>query len=163
MQEIFKDVPNYEGLYQVSNLGNVKSLKYSKHRILKPNKSKRGNGYLFVGLFKDKKQKKIYIHQLVAMAFLNHKANGYELVVNHKDFNSLNNNLNNLEIITQRKNTSKRNTSIKYTSKYTGVSWHKNTQKWVAQIYKNKKNIFLGYYEKEIEASKSYNKELNLK
>ena len=71
--EIWKDIAGYEGLYQVSNLGRVKSLKKGrwgtgKERILKP--AKDGNGYLFVKLCKDGNSKMYHIHRLVADAFI---------------------------------------------------------------------------------------------
>ena len=93
--EIYKDIEGYEGLYQVSNLGNVKSLgndKKRKEKILKPNKNNRG--YLYVGLYKDGKVKH-YIHRLVAQAFLQNPNNLPE--INHKDEDKTNNHVTNLE------------------------------------------------------------------
>ena len=94
---IWKDIPGYEGLYQVSNNGEVKSLRYRKKKdtqtILKsaPNHS----GYLHVSLVKDGKTSTIQIHRLVAMAFIPNP-NNYP-VVNHKDWNVQNNAADNLE------------------------------------------------------------------
>jgi hypothetical protein len=68
--EIWKDVPNYDGFYQVSNLGNVKSFYKKNEKILKQGINR--YGYKFVSLSKNNKQKTIKTHQLVAMAFLNH-------------------------------------------------------------------------------------------
>lgn len=68
MNEIFKDVPGYEGLYQVSNLGRVKSLHYQKEKILKPSEQKWG--YLNVHLCKNGKRRTFKIHRLVAESFL---------------------------------------------------------------------------------------------
>jgi hypothetical protein len=101
--EKFKGIPNYKGLYQVSNLGRVKSLKRKNvrmNRFLKPSLHK---GYFKVTLCENGQQKAFDIHQLVAMAFLNHKPNNYLLVVDHIDNNPLNNNVENLQIITHRK------------------------------------------------------------
>lgn len=84
MEEIFKDIPNYEDMYQVSNLGNVKSLGNNKNRkdkILKI--SLDGSGYKKVSLCKNSKIKTIRVHQLVSMAFLNHKINGHKLSLIH--------------------------------------------------------------------------------
>ena len=114
--EEFRDVPGWEGLYQVSNLGNVKSLgndKAKKEKILKQNLvgviSKQ---YFAVEFCVDGKRKTCRVHQLVAMAFLNHIPNGYiGLVVDHIDNNKLNNNLENLQLISVRKTSG---TSIGY-------------------------------------------------
>ena len=94
--EIWKDIKGYEGLYQVSNKGHVKSLNYrrtGKEGILKGRLDK--DGYLRVGLCKNKKQKPFYIHRLVAKAFLPNPNNLPE--VNHIDENKENNHVENLE------------------------------------------------------------------
>src|SRR5690606_4862707 len=106
MKEIWKDITGYKGLYQVSNLGNVKSLFKGKDRILK--KALASNGYYSVRLSKKGKQKTLFIHHLVADHFLIKKRNKWEYVVNHKDFNRLNNIESNLEITTQRINTNRK-------------------------------------------------------
>jgi hypothetical protein len=99
MNEIWKDIPNYEGLYQISNLGRVKSLpknasnQYTTERILKPSQPK--NDYCRVILTRNKKHKSFYIHRLVASVFIPNP-NNY-LVVNHKDENKHNNKVDNLE------------------------------------------------------------------
>lgn len=107
MIEEWKDIYGYEGLYQVSNLGNVKSVKRQvivkgfqddiignkKERLL--TKTKKDNGYLRVTLHKDGKEKKLLIHRLVANAFIP-KVDGKEQI-NHIDGNKENNNVNNLE------------------------------------------------------------------
>ena len=93
MKEIWKDIKDYEGHYQVSNLSRVKSIKFGKERILKPVTDR--HGYSLVGLWKNNKQKTYKVHRLVAEAFI---PNPYNLPqVNHKDENPLNNNVNNLE------------------------------------------------------------------
>ena len=121
MQEIFKDIPGYEGCYQVSNLGRVKSLertsincinvKYTTQELilrqaLQGNKGKAQ--YFGVGLMKDGKVKSIRVHKLVAIAFLGHKPNGNTIVVDHIDNNPFNNRVDNLQLITHGENMSKR-------------------------------------------------------
>ena len=100
MREIWKDIPDYEGIYQVSNLGNIKSFtKVSNGHILKPCISK---GYKYVCLNKNGKHKNYAVHRLVALAFVKNPY-GYK-VVNHKDENKLNNNADNLEWCTSHYN-----------------------------------------------------------
>lgn len=99
MQEIWKDIKNYEGLYKVSNLGNVKSLPKKagrsnrKEKILNFNKNSKG--YLRVELSKDKKRKQCLVHRLVAETFIPNYNNLPQ--INHKDENKENNYIDNLE------------------------------------------------------------------
>lgn len=153
MAEIWKDLNGYEGLYQISDLGNVKSIYCSNHRILK--QSLKGK-YLSVCLFKNNERKTIRVHQLVAIAFLNHKPNGFEFVVDHIDKNRQNNKLDNIRIVTQRENTS--NPNVKKTSQYTGV--YRKGKKWASSIYLNGKTKHLGYFFTEIDASNAYINEM---
>ena len=99
-QEIWKDITGYEGLYQVSNLGRVKSLKNDKEKILKPVISSKG--YLFVNLCKQGKQKPTNIHRIVAKAFIPNPNN--LPIINHKDEDKTNNCVNNLEWCTYQYN-----------------------------------------------------------
>ncbi|KKK61251.1 hypothetical protein LCGC14_3016220, partial [marine sediment metagenome] len=121
----WKDIKNYEGLYQVSNFGDVKSLErkvnnqYGAERILKSNFG--SNEYKVVVLCKDKKQSTKTVHSLVWDAFGDKSRNGRKLQVDHKDENKLNNNINNLQLLTNRENTNKGKSQYKKTSKYTGV------------------------------------------
>lgn len=165
-KEVWLPIKGYEGIYEISNLGNVKRLKREvfngygymilHEKILK--NSSDGKGYLKISLTKNLTQKTKKIHQLVAISFLNHKPNGINIVVDHIDNNKLNNNVNNLQLITSRLNSSKDKKN--YTSKYTGVFWCKNNHKWVSRIYINGKRKYLGSYKNEIEASNSYQKAL---
>ena len=91
MNEIYKDIQGYEGKYQISNLGNVYSLITNK--ILKPRLTL--DGYYQVDLCKNGVKKHLYIHRLVAQSFLANPKN-YK-IVNHKDENSMNNIVSNLE------------------------------------------------------------------
>lgn len=167
MEEIWKDIKGYEGNYQVSNLGNVKSLSrivetnrgrsfISKEKILKHGKAYKGR--IFVILRKDGICKTFKIHKLVAIEFLNHKPCGHNIIVDHIDNNHLNNRADNLQLISQRENTSKDKKG--YSSKYVGVDWNRNRKLWRSRIWINGKHIQLGHYEKEIDAYNAYQKEL---
>ena len=108
MKVIWKDIPNYNGLYQISNNAQVKRLKsYDKRkhlrneRILKQHPN--SDGYMVVGLHKDGIETKFLVHRLVAQVFLNNPNNYKE--VNHKDENPKNNCISNLEWCNHRYNT----------------------------------------------------------
>ena len=167
MKEIFKDIPKYEGIYQVSNLGRIKSLernvkylkgglKVVKEKILKTGDN--GNGYLITRLSLNGKAKTFHVHQLVAAAFLNHTPNGHAIVIDHIDTNKSNNELSNLQLITQRENLSKDKKGG--ASKYTGAHWFKNIKKWGSSIRINGKLKHLGCFKCELEASAAYQSKL---
>ena len=117
MEEIWKDIKGYEGFYQVSNFGNVRSLNWAntgetRNMYLKPH----NKGYLQVELAFVGKKKMFMVHRLVADAFINNP-NGY-LLINHKDENKKNNNVENLEWCTSSYNA---NYSLKLHGKPYGV------------------------------------------
>lgn len=171
--EIWKDIVGYEGYYQVSNYGRVKSLeriifgfvfgkekqckKIFKERILRNSPNEKG--YLRVCLCLKGKQSVRLIHLLVAELFLNHRTNGtVELVVDHKDYDKNNNKASNLQIITNRENCTK-DRKRKYGSKR-GTTFRPKSNKWQAMIQINKKNIYLGLFKTEEEASIAYENKL---
>lgn len=112
-KEVWKDIPNYEGIYQISNYGRVKSLErtikhktaygglyHIKGKILKPKIEK--DGYFRIGLKKDRVKKFYRLNRLVAQTFIANP-NNYP-IVNHKDENKQNNSMDNLEWCTQKYN-----------------------------------------------------------
>lgn len=128
MEEIWKDIPEYEGIYQASNLGRIRSLdkivdganqfgKKFKHtikgKVLKPRLKK--TGYLSVH-FQNIILKEMNVHRVIAITFLDRKDFKYmpyedptqvdleKLEVNHKDENKLNNHVDNLEWCTKKYN-----------------------------------------------------------
>lgn len=127
MEEIWKDIVGYEGLYQVSNLGNVKSLNYSGRKgvekVLTPKKNSYGR--LWVILHKHGKGKPMQIHRLVAMMFIPNPDNLPQ--INHKDENPQNNNLENLEWCTLHYNlmyTYERHPEKYHVKEITPGKWH---------------------------------------
>ena len=107
--EIWKDIPGYEGFYQASNLGRIKSLlfynnRYKKYikreKILKTTTQK--TGYLMLTLCKDKKKSNLLVHRIIAKTFLSNPNNYPQ--VNHKDGNKKNNCVDNLEWCTSKQN-----------------------------------------------------------
>ena len=157
--EIWKDIPGYEGLYQVSDLGNVKSLNYNgtkKEKLL--NLLGKKMTYYSVTLYKNNKTHRRTIHSLVAEVFLKHVACGHKIVIDHINNNPKDNRVGNLQVVTQRFNC-KKNQSI-YSSQYKGVNWDKASDKWVSRIEINRKAIFLGRFKTELEAHQAYQNKL---
>jgi len=182
MKEIWKDIKGYEGHYQVSNFGRVKSLERTinrdgirnnmnlKEKMLE--QSTHSKGYKCVKLYLDKKSKSFKVHQLVAMSFLGHTPNGMIDLIDHKDENKENNKLSNLRIINNRGNVSK-SFLLKgnKTSNFTGVSKsivnNKHILKdgttkiyqytsWSSFIQINHHRIYLGRDKDELRAKKLY-------
>lgn len=125
--EIWKDIKDYEGIYQVSNKGRIKSIGRNtsniclKTKILK--ESINQNGYIYYCLYKNGKHKRYKIHRLVAEAFILNP-NKYP-VVNHKDGNKKNNNVENLEWCSSSYNTKhayNNNLRKKYIGKFNKLS-----------------------------------------
>lgn len=167
--EEWRDLPDYEGIYNVSDLGRVKSLKRfvkmprGKYRciedkILKPVIDKLG--YSVVRINKFGTSKTVKVHQLVAISFLKHIPNGKnDFVVDHKNNIKSDNMVFNLQIITHRENASKDKKG--FTSKYVGVFWGTREKKWQSKIYIDGKSKFLGYFFNEIDAHHAYQNALN--
>lgn len=159
MKEIWKDISEYKGLYQISNFGRVKSLKrkvyagrgrmrYQYEKILSDNKTN-GNGYKVVSLFKENVGKNHYIHRLVAEAFLNNPQN-YNYV-NHKDQNTFNNIYSNLEWCSQQYNCTYKNAHIKR-----GLKFRNNKIK-SRKIYQLKDKTIIKEYPSIAEAGRQLN------
>ena len=105
--ELWKDIPDYEGIYQISNLGNVKRLPIILHNRFYKEKllticHNSGTGYDFVCLRKNDRDKNFSVHRLVAQAFIPNPHNYSD--VNHIDGNKQNNSVENLEWCTRSEN-----------------------------------------------------------
>jgi hypothetical protein len=146
---MWKDIPNYENKYQINTFGQVLSKKTNK--ILK--QSIDSTGYYAVGLT-DKKTKIFRVHKLMAITFLNHTPNKHYLVIDHIDNNKLNNKIENIQLVTQRKNISK--DRIKEAP--LGSSFYKG--KYHVRFYYNGKNEYLGSFINKIDAHLAYQSKL---
>lgn len=168
--EQFVPINGYEGLYEISNLGNVKRLKKepiqpkvrkdytnagSRERIMKP--SLNGNGYFITTLVGfDKKRRCYSIHRLVWEHFGDTKRQG-NLQIDHIDNNKQNNHISNLQLLTKRENIHKAVIANKKDSLPLGVSWDKRFNKYRSRIYINGKQKFLGYFDNILKAKEAYN------
>lgn len=163
--EIWKDIIGFEGYYQVSNMGRVKSLHRVVHKsngrimtfkpkILSINKHYK-NGYysVFLRVFDNFKRKSL--HRAVAECFLEPIENKTE--INHIDSNKSNNKADNLEWVNRVENQCHMYKNTPKTSKYTGVFVSKDTKKrkYLAHIFHNSKRIIIGRFETEEEAYKA--------
>lgn len=172
--EIWKDIDNLP--YEVSSTGIVRrkadsAYYHSSKAEVKPYVNNKG--YLCVNLYKQSKVYKLQMHRLLAISFLSNPK-GLP-VVNHIDGNPLNNDLGNLEWCTQsynikhawdtglisnrHANASRKRTSS--TSKFKGVSWSSERNKWAVYITVDKKRIGLGRFTDEVEAAKAYDTYVN--
>ena len=136
--EKWENIVGYEGKYQISNLGRVKSLKDRyryRERILKPSTNKRG--YKKVVLVKvGEKRKTFLVHRLVAEAFIPNPNNYSE--VNHKDENPSNNNVDNLEWCTRKYNINYGTAIERATEKRKG---YKHSEETKLKISKNHADV----------------------
>jgi hypothetical protein len=155
--EEFRDIPGYEGRYKICSDGLVLSIIH-KPKILKPTKSKKG--YLYVDLCKDSSRKKYFVHQLVAMAFLDHSVCGMKKVIDHIDFDRTNNHVSNLKVVTARENCSR--SQRKKTSIYVGVHFVRRLSKWSSEIRIGNTKKYLGLFNCETQAHIAYQEQLKL-
>ena len=101
-QEQWRDIDGYDGMYQVSDLGRVRSKKYGDWMVMKQGRNRKG--YLFVNLYRYGKRKTVSVHRIVAQAFI-HNYDESKIYTNHIDECKQNNRLWNLEYCTPQYNT----------------------------------------------------------
>ena len=157
--ETWKILRNKNNDYCISNLGRVKSLNRKiiqsngkiisvKNRILKQSINK--FGYLQVAFNVNSKLKSFRVNRLVGEYFIENKNNLKQ--INHIDGSKINNKFCNLEWVSNMENSCHRFLNAKKVSKFIGVSFCKEINKWRCKIYFNKKQIHLGVFEYEVQA-----------
>lgn len=164
--EEWKSVVGYEGLYEVSNMGRLRSLERTfvnrngitrrfKGRVLALNP--RNGWYATSTLRKDGVTTEVYIHHLVMAAFIGPRPDG--LIIAHRDDNKHNNLLSNLRYTTPGDNTADiiRNNTVRSDniSGTIGVSWDSNREKWISNITKDGKGYYLGAFSNKDDAIKA--------
>lgn len=176
INEIWKEVKDYEGYYEVSNFGKVR--RCFTEKALKEQISNRG--YCLVCLCRDNIKKTISVHKIVANAFIENPEN--KNTVNHIDFDKLNNHVSNLEWMTTKENINhahdngvykssdlrkrsvkrKHKDNSKCTSNNVGISYRSkgNYHRYVARIHYNGKRIHLGSYKNELDAVNAYQQKI---
>lgn len=170
--EIWKDIPDYEGRYQASSYGRIKSLSYTrkhwqngsnvvyKEKVKNLKKPSKNTMYLMTGLHKDNTVVRRAVHQWVAITFLGLKPDGHNIEVDHINGDKLDNRVSNLQLLSVREHKNKAPTKGQ-SSKYNGVSAHRN--KWKARAVINKTRVHLGVFDTEIEAYNAYKIAINKK
>lgn len=160
LNEIWKDVVGYEGLYDVSNLGRVRN---HTTQVVKTQNIQTSGKYLQTSLWKNNKEKRCLIHRLVAQAFIPNPANKPQ--VNHKDKNDLNNEVLNLEWVTVSENhlhafangrkgsKSRLGEKTSKASQYRYVYWDTKRACWIASIKIEGKTQNIGRYQTDLEAA----------
>ena len=157
--EEWRCVAEYEGLYEVSSLGRIRSLGHTtvdtknversfKGRVL--NLSTDSNGYNIKTLYLNRERCAFRLHRLIAQAFIPNP-NGLPYI-DHIDGNKENNNINNLEWVTAQENTERYHSKIESSSKYNKVSFSPSHKKWIAQLLVDGKSIHIGSFDSEEEA-----------
>jgi hypothetical protein len=164
INEIWKAIPNCDGIYEISNLGRIKKPAQTyksgwsrQEKITFGDISKRG--YKTIGLFQGGKYKIRYIHRLVAEAFVRNPENQKD--VNHINGIKSDNRAENLEWVNQRENKSHSLLNNK-SEKLTGVCYRPKQilRPWEAKIHLNGKTQYLGIFKTQQEASEAYQRAL---
>lgn len=148
--EIFKDIKGYEGIYQASNTGRIRTLIKNKDGVTYLKEGITGSGYMCVTLCKDKKKKSKKVHRLIAIAFLGYS----DKDVNHKDGNKLNNHIDNLEFVSKKENSQHAIKNGLFKPNYLKIAIE--TQKKVAQLDMETGNV-LNVFKSAHEASRLTN------
>jgi len=159
---IWKDIEGCEN-YQINNLGQARSITRIiprgnhtmtvRGKMLKVSIS--NEGYCSLNLRKNNKRHAVYLHRVIAKAFIPNPDN--KAFIDHRDHNPGNNNIDNLSWCTQSENMANMDSKAKGLSIYKGVTFDKSRMKWAAKITFNYKTINLGRFQSEVLAAKAYN------
>ena len=148
MNIVWFDLVGYEGRYKINKNGDILSVLNNKQKILKPTID--SNGYMYLNLRNNGKTKLWRVHRLLAIMFIEKKEN--HEIVNHINGIKSDNRLENLEWVSLRENITHGFKLTEKTSKYSGVSFCKQTQKWKSCCCINGINKTLGRFKTEKEA-----------
>ena len=151
--EDWKWIQGYENDYKICKNGDVISCKFNKEKILKPRII---SDYLIVTLYKNKKQKHLNIHRLIAIYFIDNP-NNYQ-IVDHINRNPKDNRIGNLRWITHSGNMRNKKNRGEYLK---GVTFDKRNNKFMARITIDYKKKHLGCFDTELEAHEAYMKAYN--
>lgn len=167
--ELWKDIPEYEKYYQISNFGNVRTkdrqvvnvdgkVSFYKSKDRKPSISE----YRMIALSKNGCVKVLKISRIVAKLFVKGKSD-VNKIVNHIDGNKHNDLYSNLEWCSHSHNSihAFRLNLNKRKNNYTGIFFEKRRNKWACYLYRDNKNLFVGRFSTEQEALNAYNKKIN--
>lgn len=137
-KQIWKDISGYEGKYQVSNTGKVRSLNYqgTKGKVVRLKLYNNNHGYMMIELNKNGKKKKYSVHRLVALAFIPNP-NNYP-IINHKDENKTNNTVWNLEWCTPKYNINYGNCRKKISESHKGKQFTDEHRKNLSEACKGR-------------------------
>lgn len=150
-KEIWKPIPGYEGIYDISDMGNVYSYKNKKHDGKIITGGIDSKWYRTISLYKNGSIKSHGLHRLVMLVFVGES----ELDVDHINGDRADNRLENLRYCTRSQN--QMNRISRYgSSKYKGVCWCKDMGKWRCVVRKNGKRFNLGYFKNEKDAAFAY-------
>jgi hypothetical protein len=147
MEEVWRPMYEFEENYEASNFGKIRNSKTQE--CLKYHLTKKG--YLQVNLCKNGVKSVKLVHRLIYPSFYPYQ----NKQIDHKDQNKTNNHIDNLRWVSQTENQHNTQKRQFCSSKYKGVSWNKNRNKWVAYVNMDRR-IHLGYFNVEEEAGRAY-------
>jgi hypothetical protein len=162
--EIFKKVEGYNGKYAISNLGVVKRSPWVFTKPKSLNVINNNKGFDYVNLIKGERSKRIMIHELMVVSFIDPKYKpNKNKIINHINSIKTDNRLSNIEIITalQYKNKDIKPVVKLVKKKHIGVTWLRVRKKWMVEALIGGNRHYIGCYKTEQEGIEAYNKAVN--